>query len=489
MTAPSFAAPAPPPNAPGGPGGTGASAPASVPPTGELASLRAFDATRLARRASIHLFLDAKATRDADHSVLKESHCPHCAEAYALLASPHQYVCRLCHAEGDVYAFVRQKMRYDEKREVGYLAAVAEVARRVDSADAKAELEQRAAEAAMACGVARQWYHEQFLTAPDALAYWKARGFDQALAERLMVGFASADGFGALRELRKRGCTPAAMLDAGLITLRPNAQGTLTPRAVFRNRLLFPITDEQDLWVVAFGGRRFVDDPAAPGYDPRKYINTGHTLLWSKGATLWGLGVAAKAIAKAKHAIVVEGYFARLRLLTLGIHNVVAPCGTAMTRQQAELLVRACRADSPTGHKNGKARVTVLFDDGTEARAQAIRAGTLLLAAGAGVDLPQLPPGSDDPDTWVREAGPEPLRSLLAEAPDFIASVYAERVAACGDPLPLLDRVRLYEELVSYLLVMRSGSVQKAATEFIATRFRVPFEDIRAVIKSMKGKK
>ena len=60
----------------------------------------------------------------------------------------------------------------------------------------------------------------------------------------------------------------------------------------------------------------------------------------SKGRTLYGLHLSKSAIVKAKHAVMVEGYFDVAQALQGGIQNVVASSGTALTPAQARLLKR-----------------------------------------------------------------------------------------------------------------------------------------------------
>ena len=55
--------------------------------------------------------------------------------------------------------------------------------------------------------------------------------------------------------------------------------------------------------IIAFGGRAMES-----GQQP-KYLNSPETPIYVKGRTLYGLHLSKAAIAKAKHAVMVEGYF------------------------------------------------------------------------------------------------------------------------------------------------------------------------------------
>jgi DNA primase len=71
-----------------------------------------------------------------------------------------------------------------------------------------------------------------------------------------------------------------------------------------------------------------------------KYLNSPETPIYTKGRTLYGLHLSKAAIAKARLAVMVEGYFDVGQCLQAGITNVVASSGTALTPVQARLLKR-----------------------------------------------------------------------------------------------------------------------------------------------------
>jgi DNA primase len=100
----------------------------------------------------------------------------------------------------------------------------------------------------------------------------------------------------------------------------------------FSDRVIFPIFNAScDL--VAFGGR------ALDG-SPDKYINSPDSPIYCKSKILYNLDKAQDYILNTGNAIVVEGYFDVAALWEYGIRNVVATCGTAMTRYQLRLLKR-----------------------------------------------------------------------------------------------------------------------------------------------------
>jgi DNA primase len=88
-----------------------------------------------------------------------------------------------------------------------------------------------------------------------------------------------------------------------------------------------------------------------------------------------------------------------------GIEEVVAPLGTGLTPEQAQLLQR----HSP--------QVTLLYDSDDAGLRATFRAGDELLRQGLRVSVATLPPG-EDPDTLVQKRGAAGLEAILKDAVD-----------------------------------------------------------------------
>src|ERR1700754_1226686 len=82
----------------------------------------------------------------------------------------------------------------------------------------------------------------------------------------------------------------------------PNPQPLATAYSKFRNRVMFPICNEQGR-VIAFTGRTLAtDEKAGP-----KYLNSPETGVYSKSRVLFNLDKAKEAIRQLGYAILVEG--------------------------------------------------------------------------------------------------------------------------------------------------------------------------------------
>ena len=310
---------------------------------------------------------------------------------FAVIPKKGMYYCFVCHEAGDVFTFFMKKLGLD------YPTAVREVARRVGitipergpaGPDPREPLFQ-------AVSAAHDWFQRQLRESPEgtiARDYLTSRHIDAETAGVLGLGF-GARGKAFQEAMKQLGVKDELLLDAGLLVKRDD--GSIIPR--FRERVLFPILDLRGR-VVAFGGRVLGDG------EP-KYLNSPETPIFHKGQMLYNLHAARASMRKAERAVLVEGYFDTIRLSLAGIEEVVAPLGTGLTSDQAELLKRH------TEH------VILLYDSDEAGLRATFRAADELLHHGLRVSVATLPDG-EDPDTLVQQQGGAALERVLRDAID-----------------------------------------------------------------------
>lgn len=304
------------------------------------------------------------------------------------------YHCFKCGESGDVFTYVRKRLGLDWPSAVRMVAersgiTIREVSSRREGPDPREPLwEVNAA--------ADAFFQRTLRDEPAGQAardYLKGRNVPLELAEHYGLGFAPRDA-AMVTNLVNLGFTQERMLEAGLLVQR---EGDSTPRPRFRGRLMFPIHDLAS-HVVGFGGR--ILGPGEP-----KYLNSPETSVFSKGKMLYGLNRARNAIRRADRVLLVEGYFDLLRLGSLGIDEVVAPLGTALTAEQATLIVKYTK------------HVFLLYDSDKAGLKATFRAGDELLRHAADVRVVTFPSG-DDPDTYAAKAGRDGVEKSLGAAMD-----------------------------------------------------------------------
>lgn len=102
----------------------------------------------------------------------------------------------------------------------------------------------------------------------------------------------------------------------------------------FRNRLIFPLFDHNGQ-IVGFTGRVLDKDAATA-----KYVNSPQTPIYDKSSVIYGLHLAKAQIKERGQVVLVEGNTDVISSHAAGVENVVAVSGTALTKQQLDLLKR-----------------------------------------------------------------------------------------------------------------------------------------------------
>lgn len=281
--------------------------------------------------------------------------------------------------------------------------------------------------------VACDYYHQILLDEPEGAPgrqYLRQRGYDGETARTFRLGFAPERWDGLVEHLTRKGFDAKEARELGLI--RPGKEGR-GDYDLFRNRLLFPIIDLGGK-VAAFGGR--VLDDRLP-----KYLNSPESPLYHKGRMLYGLAQGREAMRKNDTAIVVEGYFDHLALHRAGFANAAATCGTALTEEHGRLLQRYAK------------KVLLLFDQDRAGRKATFRAMEVLLPLGLSVAVVPLDAG-DDPDSFLRKAGPAAFTERLNQARPVLEVYLDTLLVEQGDDIE--GRARATEEFLARLKLVPS---------------------------------
>ncbi len=357
--------------------------------------------------------------------------CPfHPEKTASFMVYPEKqfFICYGCGAGGDALSFVMKHERMEFPEAVELLAQKAGVAvPRLSGVRPAKESEElyRAHELAV------RFFRECLSSAEgeEARAYLKKRGLPPAAWETFSIGYAPQRWDALLSAAGKEGLAPAALERAGLVIPRDGGQGWYDR---FRRRVMFPIGDSRGR-VIAFGGRTLEGDGP-------KYMNSPETELYVKGKVLYGLHLAAPEIRQKDFCIVVEGYMDMVMPFQHGVRNAVASMGTSLTDPQVRLIRRHTR------------NVVMVYDGDYAGQSATLRGLDLLLEQEMRVRVAVLPGGSD-PDSLIREQGPERFAQVLRESRElfdyklghltgqFNPGEVEGRVRICQEILPTIKRV------------------------------------------------
>jgi DNA primase len=308
--------------------------------------------------------------------------------------------------------------------------------------------------------VAASWFREQLATAAGAAArrQLQDRGLTEDTIERIGAGYAPAAREALKTRLMKEGFPLPLLLRSGLVVQRD--ERTVLDR--FRNRLIIPIHRDNGA-IVAFGGRAMEE-----GQQP-KYLNSPETPIYVKGRTLYGLHLSKAAITRAKHAVMVEGYFDVAQAYQAGVTNVVASSGTALTPSQAKLLKRFAT------------KVVLSFDPDAAGQGAAARSSELLVAEGFQVNVAILPAG-EDPDNFIRRSGGPAYQERLRQSRPYLEYLL-DRASAGHDFSSDESRREFLNAMLAVAARIPDAAARDQFADRLAHKARITEEVVRAEIR------
>jgi DNA primase len=259
--------------------------------------------------------------------------CPfHSEKKPSFFVSPTRQLWRCfgCGKAGDVFTFVQEI----EGIEFGDALRILAKKAGVELKKQDPQIETQRKRIYDICELAAKFFEKQLYAGQEgqkAKKYLLQRGIKEESLTKWRIGFAPKSWEGLLSFLKQRGFSIGEIKRAGLIL--ESEKGKVYDR--FRGRIIFPIFDLNSQ-PIGFGGRVFGEDKKTVA----KYLNIPNTALYNKSNVLYGLNRAKVPIRKENECILVEGYTDVIMSHQIGIENVVATSGTALTPNQLKILKR-----------------------------------------------------------------------------------------------------------------------------------------------------
>lgn len=245
------------------------------------------------------------------------------------------FKCFGCGKAGDVFNFMEEYNRIDFKEALEDLAKMAGI-KLVHSVKLTREESKRKTLYQINAEAAK-FYH-YILTSheagKEALSYVEKRGIGRETIKDFLIGFAPRDSRLIVNYLLKKGFKLEELIETGSFGKSQYNRGQTYDR--FQDRLIFPQIDFRDR-VVGFSGRIL---PSSKNPNLAKYINSPETEIYHKSQMFFGLNLAKESIKRENTAIIVEGELDMISPFQVGIENVVAIKGTALTEEQLQLIRR-----------------------------------------------------------------------------------------------------------------------------------------------------
>ncbi|MEY2664915.1 MAG: primase, primase protein [Candidatus Parcubacteria bacterium] len=339
------------------------------------------------------------------------------------------YYCFSTSQGGDMFTFVQAMEGVDFKEALKILADKAGVELVAEDPKKKTERERWYA----ALQDATQYYVSQLEKTPAALEYLENRGVTKATLLKWQIGFAPgppAHGWRMVKDaLESKGYTRDELFKVGLIK---SAEGGKEPFDVFRDRIMFPLFDQNGK-VVAFSGRILSKDSDAP-----KYVNSPETELYKKSELLFGYDKAKHGIRHLNFSLIVEGQFDVVMAHQAGYANTVAVSGTALTLNHVHLLERLSD------------RVVLALDADRAGIAAMKRAADLMLRRGIDVKVAEMPLGKDPAD--IIRADAAEFKQIVGKSVHVIEFLLHVLTREESDERNLKRRARA--EILPFLLLL-----------------------------------
>lgn len=378
--------------------------------------------------------------------------CPfHGEKSPSFIVSPTRqtYHCFGCGVHGNAVGFLMEHLG------MGFVEAVKDLAQQcgmvVPEDDETPEERERAKaqkekQATLTDVLARaaDHYRKQLKGSPRAIDYLKRRGLTGEICARFGMGYAP-EGWRGLASVFPRYDDPL-LSESGLVIVQGADEGKSEAEQKrydrFRDRIMFPIRSVQGE-VIGFGGR--VLDKGEP-----KYLNSPETPVFVKGRELYGLFEARSAIRSSGYVLVVEGYMDVVALAQLGLPHAVATLGTACTAEHVHKLLRHTE------------QVVFSFDGDAAGRRAAARA--LEAALPHATDTRNIKflflPTEHDPDSYVREFGPEAFEQCVAQAVP-LSRQFVEHASEGCDLSTAEGRARLLSQAKPLWFALPDGALRR----------------------------
>ena len=299
------------------------------------------------------------------------------------------YTCFSCHATGNVYTFLMNYEHLDFKEALKYLGDRVGI----DTGSVKVTKKSTKYDKLYdAYNLSLKYYQNNLNSTlgKEAKKYLAKRNINEDIIKEFEIGLSLENKDDLTKLLMSK--------DYDLVTL--NRIGLSSDNHdIYNDRIMFPLYDVFGK-VVGFSGRIYKDN------GQNKYVNTKETEIFKKGEMLYHYHIAKEECRIKKSVIVMEGFMDVIRASTIDIKNTVALMGTALTKEQLNLIKRLSN------------NIILCLDGDDPGQKATLSIGDTLLEQNLEVKVIVLP-NPEDPDTYILKNGKERFEGLIENAINF----------------------------------------------------------------------
>ena len=402
--------------------------------------------------------------------------CPFHGEktpSFHVIPAKGQYYCFGCHKGGSAIGFVMDYEHLSYVEALRYLARKynIEIVEKEETAEDIAN-RQRNESLLLVSEYAGKFFKEQLHTDEGrsiGLEYFHSRGLEDATIEKYGLGWAPSSRHALTDAAKAAGYKDEYLLETGLCAAY-DSDNRLHDR--FYDRVVFPIHSMSGR-VIAFGARTLKSKEEGKPY--AKYVNSKESDIYVKNKSLYGIWFAKNEMARKDKCYLVEGYLDVLSMHQLGITNVVASSGTALTEGQIGLIKRFTQ------------NVTIMYDGDSAGIHAALRGIDMFLREGMNVKVVLIPDG-DDPDSYSRKHSLAEVEEFLAAAEmdfvDFKSSLLLKDTAR-----DLLKRAEVINDIADTIADIPDAVKRSVYVDFLSDKFEIRRDILDERISATRSKR
>jgi DNA primase len=294
------------------------------------------------------------------------------------------------------------------------------------------------------------------------LSYFKERDVSAEMITKFQLGYNPNSWDAFTKQALSDSYKKEFLKDSGLTIYNGNKAFDR-----FKGRVMFPIHSISGK-VLGFGGRILQQEK-----NSAKYVNSPESDIYHKSNVLYGIYFAKQQIIKKDNCYLVEGYTDVISMHQVGIENVVASSGTALTSNQIKLIDRFTK------------NITILFDGDSAGIKASFRGIDLILQAGMNVKIILFPDG-EDPDSFSKKHGELKTQEFITKnAKDFLSfKIELLKQEVGNDPV---KKVGMIKEIVKSLALIPDSITQQVYIKESSKLLEISEQEILKEIRNSKS--